>query len=95
VIFLNRFSSGIEALTPVVMKSTISGDITPCSSLKVDLRFGRSYRLHLQIQRRSRTRNHHRSDAYSSNLKMEVIHSSGTSVHIPTTRRCHRRWQHS
>jgi hypothetical protein len=39
---------GTEVLTPVVMKSTILWDITPCSPLEVNRRFGGTYRLHLQ-----------------------------------------------
>jgi hypothetical protein len=39
---------GSEVLTPVVMKSSIIWDITPCSPLKVDWRFGRTCRLHLR-----------------------------------------------
>jgi hypothetical protein len=35
-----------EVLTPVVMKSTIFWDITPCSPLKVNRRFGGIHRLH-------------------------------------------------
>jgi hypothetical protein len=39
---------GFEVLTEVVMKSTIFWDITPCSPLSVNRRFGETYRLHLQ-----------------------------------------------
>jgi hypothetical protein len=44
-------SIGFEALTAVVMKSTIFWDITPCSPLSVNRRFGGTYRLHLQGRR--------------------------------------------
>jgi hypothetical protein len=37
-----------EVFTAVVMKSTISWDITPCSPLSVNRRFGGTYRPHLQ-----------------------------------------------
>jgi hypothetical protein len=47
---------GFEVLTVVVVKSTIFGDITPCSPLKVGLRFGGTYCLHLQGRRISRAR---------------------------------------
>jgi hypothetical protein len=40
----------------MVMKSTIFWDITPCSPLRVDLRFGGTYRLDLQGRRISRAR---------------------------------------
>jgi hypothetical protein len=46
---------GFEVLTAVVMKSTIFWDITSCSPLKVNRRFGRTYRLHL-MRRISRAR---------------------------------------
>jgi hypothetical protein len=39
------------------MKSTIFWDITPCSPLKVKLRFGGTYRLHLHGRRISQARN--------------------------------------
>jgi hypothetical protein len=39
---------GLEVLTAVVMKSPIFWDITPCSRLKISLRFGWTCRLHLQ-----------------------------------------------
>jgi hypothetical protein len=38
---------GFEVLTAVVMKSTIFWDITLCSPLSVNQRFGGTYRLHL------------------------------------------------
>jgi hypothetical protein len=37
-----------EVLTVVVMKITVFWDITPCSPLKFNRRFGRTYHLHLQ-----------------------------------------------
>jgi hypothetical protein len=48
---------GFEVLTAVVMKSTIFWDITPCISMKVNRRFGGTYRLHLQGRRISKARN--------------------------------------
>jgi hypothetical protein len=39
---------GFEALTAVVMESTIFWDIMSCTPLKVNLRFGGTYRLHYQ-----------------------------------------------
>jgi hypothetical protein len=49
---LHRF----EVLTAVVMKSTVLWDIRPCSPLKVNQRFGGTYRLHIQGRRISRDR---------------------------------------
>jgi hypothetical protein len=43
----------LEVLTAVVMKSNIFWDITPCSPLKVNRRFGGTYRLHLQGRRKA------------------------------------------
>jgi hypothetical protein len=40
--------AGFEVLTAVVMNSTIFWDITPCSPLRVNRRFGGTYGLHLQ-----------------------------------------------
>jgi hypothetical protein len=39
---------GFEVLTAVVIKSTIFWDITPCSPLSVNRRFGGTHRFHLQ-----------------------------------------------
>jgi hypothetical protein len=39
---------GFEVFTAVVMKSIIFWDMTPCSPLSFNRRFGRTYRLHLQ-----------------------------------------------
>jgi hypothetical protein len=48
-----------EILTPVVIKIFIFCNITPCSLLKVNLRFGGICRLHLQDRRISKERNQH------------------------------------
>jgi hypothetical protein len=45
---------GFEVLTPVVMESTIFWNITPCTPLKFNRRFGGTYRLHLYGRRISR-----------------------------------------
>jgi hypothetical protein len=42
---------GFEVFTAVVMKSIIFCDITQCSPLRVNRRFGETYRLHLQGRR--------------------------------------------
>jgi hypothetical protein len=41
---------GFEVVTRMVMKSTIFWDTTPCSLLKVNRRFDRTYRLHPQVR---------------------------------------------
>jgi hypothetical protein len=78
---------GSEALTAVVMKSTIFQDITPCSPLEVNRRFGEIYRLHLQVWRISQARNQpeNRWQAEQSILKIEAICSSETSVEFQRT----------
>jgi hypothetical protein len=38
-------TEGFEVLTPVVMRGTIFWDITPCSPLKVNRRFGGTHRI--------------------------------------------------
>jgi hypothetical protein len=43
------------------MKTTIFWDMTPCSPLKINRRFGGAYRLHLQVRRISRARNQRES----------------------------------
>jgi hypothetical protein len=43
------------------MKRTIFWSITPCSPLKMNRRFGGTYRLHLQVRRISRARNQRES----------------------------------
>jgi hypothetical protein len=42
---------GFEVLTAVFMKSIIFWDMTPCSPLSANRRFGGTYRLHLQGRR--------------------------------------------
>jgi hypothetical protein len=48
---------GFEVLTAVAMKSSVFWDIAPCSSVKVNRRFG--YGLNLQVRRISQVRNQH------------------------------------
>jgi hypothetical protein len=55
---------GFEVLTPMVMKSSIFFDITPCSQLKVNRRFGRTCRPHLQGRRMSQARIQPENSAY-------------------------------
>jgi hypothetical protein len=43
---------GFEVFTAVVMKSIIFWDVTPCSLLRYNRRFGGTYRLHLQGPRK-------------------------------------------
>jgi hypothetical protein len=77
-----------------IKKSTIFWDIMPCSLLKVNRRFGRTYRLHLQGRRIRQAREELclpyaftvlSCSAYSSTLKMEAICSSETSVGFQRT----------
>jgi hypothetical protein len=52
---------GFEVLTAVVMKSTIFWDITACSPLKANRRYGGIYCLHLQGLKIIRARNQRES----------------------------------
>jgi hypothetical protein len=49
---------GFEVLTAVVIKSNLFWDITPCSLLEVNRRFGGKYLRHLQGRRIIRVRYH-------------------------------------
>jgi hypothetical protein len=48
---------GLGVFTAVVMKSIIFWDMTPCSSLSFNRRFGVTYRLHLQGRRNKFSKN--------------------------------------
>jgi hypothetical protein len=87
---------GFEVLTVVVVKSTIFWVIALCTPLKVNRRFGGTYRLHLQGGRISQARNHLcfppafilvSCFAYFSTLKMEATCASETSVDFQRTTR--------
>jgi hypothetical protein len=74
-----------SVLTAVAMKSSVVWDITLCSPVEVNRRFGGTSRLHLQ--NRSNARNQHEAGskqscfsflAYSSILKMDLISFSET-----------------
>jgi hypothetical protein len=67
---------GSEVLTAGV----ILWDIKPCSLLKVNRRFGGTYRLHIQGQKISGKQDLVFCSVYSSTLKMEAIYSSETST---------------
>jgi hypothetical protein len=51
------FSVGFEVFTAVVMKSIIFWDMTLCSPLSVNRRFGGTYRLHLHGRRNKFSKN--------------------------------------
>jgi hypothetical protein len=64
---------GYDALTAVVIKSTVVWHITPCTPLEVNRRFGGTYRFNLQGGiSRARYQGASKRQAYST-LKMEVI----------------------
>jgi hypothetical protein len=50
---------GFEILTAVVMENSVVWDITPCSPLKANRRFGGTCRLDLQDSRISHPRTEH------------------------------------
>jgi hypothetical protein len=68
---------GFEVLTGVVRKRTIFWDITPCIPLKVNRRFGGTYRLHIDLPPAFILIC---CSSYFSILKMELICSSETLV---------------
>jgi hypothetical protein len=74
---------GFEVLTAAVLKSTIFWDITPFSPLRVNRRSGRTYRLHLQGWKISRSRNQSESRWQA----VLAICSSETSVDSHRTTR--------
>jgi hypothetical protein len=56
--FLTKKSTeGFEAFTAVVMKSIMFWDMTPCSPLSSNRRFGGPYLLHFQGQRKIQQNN--------------------------------------
>jgi hypothetical protein len=57
---------GFEVITAVVMKSPVFWNIRPCSSLKVNRRFGGKCCLHLQDLRINQERNQHESGGKQS-----------------------------
>jgi hypothetical protein len=63
------------------MKSTILWDITPCSPLRVNRRFGGTYHLHLQGQKNKLSK--------KPAWKQVAISSSETSVDTQRTTRCY------
>jgi hypothetical protein len=70
------------------MKSPAFWDAASSSALKVNLRFGGKYRLHLQGRKLSPERKWQAEplgSGYSSTLKMEAICYSGTSVDFQRT----------
>jgi hypothetical protein len=68
------------------MKSTIFGDITPCSPLSVSRRLGGTYRLHLQGRMPLASR-WFLAQIIFSTVKMEAICSSEMSVDTQRTTR--------
>jgi hypothetical protein len=57
---------GIEVLTAVVMKCSIFWDITLCSQLKVNRRFGEICHFHVQGQKVGQARNQLKADSKNS-----------------------------
>jgi hypothetical protein len=56
-----------------ILKSTIFLDITPCSLLKVNRRFGETYRLYLQGRKISRARNQRESRWQGISIGIEDV----------------------
>jgi hypothetical protein len=68
-------SVGFVILTVVVMESSIVWDITPCSPVKVNRRFGETCRLHLQGRRINQARNKREAGSRQSQW-LRVYHST-------------------
>jgi hypothetical protein len=91
-IFQAKYIVGFEVLTAVVMKNNIFWDTKSCSPLKLNRRFGGTYRLHLQVRKISQTRTQRESTWQSelgwfSTRNLEAICSSETSVVFQRTTR--------
>jgi hypothetical protein len=72
---------GFEDLTAVVMKSTIFWDITPCSPLSVNWRFGGTYRLHLQGRRNKYSKKRAKKILLTTCLLFKPLHVSANEGH--------------
>jgi hypothetical protein len=59
---------GFEVFTAVVMKSIVFWDMTPCSPLSCNRRFGGTYRLHLQGRRIISARTSRQAGSKQNNL---------------------------
>jgi hypothetical protein len=70
---VGRADVGFEVLTAVVMKISIFWDITPCTPLKVNRRFGGTNCLHLQGRRINQVRNPREAGSKKSNLYLENL----------------------
>jgi hypothetical protein len=77
VAFVFNTLVGFEVLTLVVMNNFVFSDITPCSPLKVNPRFGGTCRLYLYGRRISLARNQHETG--SNQTYLEAKCSSETS----------------
>jgi hypothetical protein len=80
--------------TVTALKSISFWNVTPCSLLSCNRRFGGTYRLHLQGRRNNFSKNQQASkwliaEIISFTLKMEAICSSETSVATQETTRRH------
>jgi hypothetical protein len=76
-------------MVPVQNKSSVFWDITPCSPLSVNRRFGGSYRLHLQGRKISQARNRCQAGSKENSglLKTEATCFSEMSVDFKRTTR--------
>jgi hypothetical protein len=75
-----------------LVKSSVLWNITPCSPLKVNRPFGRTYRLHLPVENKTSKKPAFTlvsCSSYSSTLNMKAVCSSETSVDFQrTTQHC-------
>jgi hypothetical protein len=78
---LHSFPTFMKSITR--LKSTIFWDITPCSPLKVNRRFGGTYSLHLQGRRIRRARNQCESRWQADSSETPVDTQWTTRRYIP------------
>jgi hypothetical protein len=84
---------GFEVLTAVVAKSNIFWDITPCSPLKVNQRFGGTYRLYLQGRRISRAKDRRERRRYiSEDSTLQEISCRKSNLGFPALKSAARRY---
>jgi hypothetical protein len=68
---------GFEVFTAVVMKGIIFWDVTPCSLLSCNRRFGGTYRLHLQGRRNNFSKNQRVSSKHVARRRWAVAMQRG------------------
>jgi hypothetical protein len=79
---------GFEVLTVVVMKSSVFWDITTCSPLKVNQRFGETCCLHLQGWRVSQATNQQEAEHIACEILGLSVVTDGLASKVPHVIAC-------